>query len=255
MKTIVSFFRNRAMRFIPGECSAILRLTGVFVFLLIFCGVLSAQTVFDIEDSSSTGIDSIATNQNPFAFVDTASSLDGILSSGAVWTSVNPYPQGNTLLTVDIFRDTGCIAAGYLGSVISTTNRGGSWQTSTGIGGATEGLFAVNVVDSLYIYMAGTRGVIMKSTDGGGTWAKLSSGTSFLLYDIKFVDRNTGWVVGSNGYIAKTSNGGVTWSRQLTPSTGNFYSIDFTSPTKGWVVGDSGTIYTTNAALCKGYDP
>src|SRR5208282_3022535 len=182
MNTTINVSGNMGSRF--ANCIICAVIQRLFIFLLpvlIFYGVGSAQTGSGNSDSLYTEADTIATNQNPHSFVDSVMNTGGVLSSGAIWTSVNPYPTGNTLLAVDIFRDTGCIAAGYLGSVISTTNRGGSWQTATGIGGATEGLFAVDVVDSLYVYMAGTRGVIMKSTDGGATWAKLISITNFVL--------------------------------------------------------------------------
>ena len=92
-------------------------------------------------------------------------------------------------------------------------------------------------------YAAGAAGTIMKTTDGGLTWALQHSGTTADLNSLYFTDENTGFVVGCErfyyDYILKTTDGGATWSIEPFESA-NWLTIYFKSSDTGYAGGRSG---------------
>src|SRR5437870_3369344 len=71
---------------------------------------------------------------------------------------------------------------------------------------------SVKFLDINSAMLVGEDGVIMKTTDGGQTWADQTSGVTNVLYGNAFVDANTSFAVGENGLILKTVDGGNNWS-------------------------------------------
>jgi photosystem II stability/assembly factor-like uncharacterized protein len=95
----------------------------------------------------------------------------------------------------------------------------------------------------------GSSGVIIKTTDGGGSWISRPSGTSRLLQSVFFRDANTGWVAGGHftfgTVILKTTDQGETWvEKPCSESDGLLQDIRFVSDEVGWAVGykDDGSI-------------
>ncbi|WP_207436023.1 YCF48-related protein [Sabulibacter ruber] len=99
-------------------------------------------------------------------------------------------------------------------------------------------------------WAVGRNGVIAKSTDGGQTWTRQTSGTLRTLNAVHFTDAHHGWAVGDHDYVLKTIDGGQTWVPQTIPPAfvSHFFDVHFTSAHRGWVTGrrDShGTILST----------
>lgn len=94
-------------------------------------------------------------------------------------------------------------------------------------------------------YAVGWEGTILKTTNGGSSWAPTSSGTNKLLQAVYFTDANTGWVFGLNGTIRKTLNGGATWESSNIQTSGNMNSISFPTNSVGFAAADDGTIAKT----------
>src|SRR5690349_19937988 len=99
--------------------------------------------------------------------------------------------------------------------------------------------------DPLQGWAVGSGGTILKTTDGGRKWKKVSSGTSSLLTAVYFRDSRRGWVVGANGTVRTSEDGGETWKVTVVPTQAPLYAIVFVSPQKGWMVGGNGTILQT----------
>src|SRR6185503_18161986 len=57
--------------------------------------------------------------------------------------------------------------------------------------------------------VVGYAGTILRTTDGGQTWAPQDSGTALDLFDVFFTDTRTGSVVGEAGTVLRTLTGGV----------------------------------------------
>ena len=60
-------------------------------------------------------------------------------------------------------------------------------------------------------WAVGTKGTVLKTTDGGATWISQIGGMETDLNGVYFTDANTGWVVGNDGFIFHTVTGGETW--------------------------------------------
>jgi photosystem II stability/assembly factor-like uncharacterized protein len=101
--------------------------------------------------------------------------------------------------------------------------------------------------------VCGSDGVILRSTDGGGTWNARTSGTSSTLNSVRLLDDGLGWIVGNDVTIMKTVDGGSTWAAPSIPVLQNllnadFSCVDFASASTGVVVGNSGLILQTTDA-------
>src|SRR6185295_9236150 len=91
----------------------------------------------------------------------------------------------------------------------------------------TETLYAVSFSDSSHGTVVGYGGIILRTTNGGQTWAPQYSGTFSKLRGVWFTDTNTGTVVGDDGVILHTTNGGQTWTRQSWISPALFGNPDY----------------------------
>lgn len=81
-------------------------------------------------------------------------------------------------------------------------------------------------VDGQTAWAVGSAGLILRTEDGGKTWAGQHSGVRAGLLDAAFADAQVGWVVGGKGTVLKTTDGGATWSLQALPDTGNRFDPD-----------------------------
>ena len=91
----------------------------------------------------------------------------------------------------------------------------------------------------------GEQGSILRTTDAGATWTRISSGTAARLSGVSFADANTGIAVGDQGAILRTVDGGSTWTPQPSGTTNVLWGVSFTDAGTGTVVGDAGTILRT----------
>lgn len=112
----------------------------------------------------------------------------------------------------------------------------------------TSWINAIEMLDATTGFAVGGRwttatgGIILKTTDGGGTWTALAVNTDTVLkavsegddchpgqsldtvivnrtsrfHGASFIDVNTGWAVGMAGIIVKTTDGGDSWEHQNT---------------------------------------
>jgi photosystem II stability/assembly factor-like uncharacterized protein len=87
--------------------------------------------------------------------------------------------------------------------------------------------------------------MILKTTDGGTTWNKLTYETTQELYAVYFTDDNTGYAVGYVGTAIRTTDGGTTWTSLPVGSPESLHSVYFLSASKGFIVSDQGYIYRT----------
>ena len=105
-------------------------------------------------------------------------------------------------------------------------------------------------VDEMTGYTSGYGGLIMKTTNGGTSWLRQTSGTSYNLFAVHFpLDVQTGYVVGgdvsSNGCILKTTDGGATWNR-ISGLIDRLWSVHFpVDDQTGYAVGENGFMCKT----------
>jgi photosystem II stability/assembly factor-like uncharacterized protein len=91
------------------------------------------------------------------------------------------------------------------------------------------------VVDSL----------VMRTDDGGETWARIIVPSKLELFHLDFVNSSRGWIVGDKGLILTTQDGGVNWRKQNSGTTNTLFNVDFRDSSEGYAVGGKGTILRT----------
>ncbi|MFN2396309.1 MAG: YCF48-related protein [Bacteroidales bacterium] len=80
-----------------------------------------------------------------------------------------------------------------------------------------------------------SKGVILKTTDGGQTWELLTLPSS-LISDVDFINENEGWAVGRDGKIMRGTGGGQYWNTQESPINGLLTGVSFVDDDNGWIV-------------------
>lgn len=159
-----------------------------------------------------------------------------------------PQPGVYQLIATDA---NGCSSAA---TVVVSNNTGGTagqsaggcwqWQNPLPQGNA---LYTVYFADEQTGWTVGNKGTILKTADGGQTWATQVSGTGSHLIGVVFAaDKQTGWASGYDGVILKTVDGGETWIRQPSGTTKHLNYIWFVDQQTGWAVGENGTILKTS---------
>ncbi len=155
-------------------------------------------------------------------------------NGGANWTEISPSGSLYVNCIKFLNASTGYIINPYFRK---TTNMGANWIAVND----TSGL-DMHIVNSDTIYIAGYRGRVNISTNGGAAWTARNTGVNFDINRIDFLNSKTGWICGSNGIIMKTTNAGINWQTQL--SAGSAFilrDIHVLNQNYLWVSGDSGT--------------
>ncbi|MCY7345189.1 MAG: hypothetical protein LH614_03130 [Pyrinomonadaceae bacterium] len=91
------------------------------------------------------------------------------------------------------------------------------------------------VVDSL----------VMRTDNGGETWARIIVPSKLELFHLDFVSSSRGWIVGDKGLILTTQDGGVNWFAQNSRTDKTLYNVDFRDSDEGYAVGGKGVILRT----------
>jgi len=95
-------------------------------------------------------------------------------------------------------------------------------------------LSSVRFRDAANGWIVGFGGTILRSRDGGATWAALPSPAKTWLSAIAFDDKNRGWIAADNSILV-SEDGGESWKSipvadmifvsQLVPVNGSFWAI------------------------------
>ncbi len=104
------------------------------------------------------------------------------------------------------------------------------------------------VLDSQNVYIAGEYGYILKTTDGGSSWATQNIGPGYAISTISFINADTGFAGGKNNVIIRTTNGGIKWTMvHQTNGTANEWirKLFFVDNYVGYALNSIGQIYKT----------
>ena len=134
------------------------------------------------------------------------------------------------------------VAVGERGHILLSTDDGNNWRQVAAPTRRT--LTGVFLIDDTTVWAVGHQSVILKSGDGGETWAKANAEndpeTAYL--DILFLDAKTGFIVGSYGKFLSTSDGGKTWTEAKQDDDPHLSHI-IPAPDGGlWLTGEFGTV-------------
>ena len=157
-------------------------------------------------------------NQDPLT---TYASINGLALSGNTTIAVGEYGF--------IARKIGTNPWAFINSGL---NRSANWITTS---------------DGVYGLAAGQDGLILKTTDGGSTWAEISNSITLdSFYGIASAGRNFLWIVGDLGVLLASTDGGTTWVQQTTNTSNTLLSVSFIDNANGWAVGAAGQIIHTS---------
>ena len=95
------------------------------------------------------------------------------------------------------------------GNTINAQNCTWKWQNPLPQGNT---LNSIRFINNNTGWAVGNTGTILKTTDAGTSWLRISSGTFNNLQSVFFVDSISGWVAGDNGTILRTTDGGLNWN-------------------------------------------
>lgn len=94
-----------------------------------------------------------------------------------------------------------------------TRVKGWCWQVPTTSGNTVNGTF---FLDENLGWAYGSNGLVLKTTDAGQSWMKLSLPTQQEILGIKFRDAQYGLAIAANGIALVTTDGGATWKSHAT---------------------------------------
>lgn len=185
--------------------------------------------------------------------------------TGRIEASVEGVSEEATLALVDpvlydiyfIDEKTGWMV-GEFGKIYHTTDGGMNWEeqqnTLLGQAGIDDALnlpafFGVRFTDATNGMAVGIEGKVVKTSDGGKTWAFTAEDVSVLftdpLYDLHLFGEGKGWIVGAAGRVLRSQNGEWKPVAMGRPLTAWLRAIDFLDENNGWIVGGYGLILHT----------
>jgi photosystem II stability/assembly factor-like uncharacterized protein len=92
----------------------------------------------------------------------------------------------------------------------------------------------------------GGDGIVLKTTDGGSSWVKISTDTIPGLKAVYFTSMNVGYAAGFQDFFIKTTNGGSSWEQQsIASKLWYFNHIEFWDANNGITVSFPHDIYRT----------
>jgi len=137
------------------------------------------------------------------------------------------------------------IAGGFYGMELKSDDNGVNWKASfTGVNGKCTKINNLYFVDENLGFAAKSRGQLIKTENGGGTWTELiaPNNSIFAVYnDVFFYDKLTGFVVGrdknKNSIISSTTDGGKTWKDTTSVFKNELNTVYFATKLSGVVAG------------------
>ncbi len=122
------------------------------------------------------------------------------------------------------------------GAILHTTDGGAHWTSHAGPLVEDWTMISVATAHEDNVWAVGHGALIVKSTDGGDTWAVQqvpANAHGFYLLRISALDPNTAWVTGGSafgipqGIILHTDDGGATWTRQDSGQMTRLWDVGF----------------------------
>ncbi len=104
----------------------------------------------------------------------------------------------------------------------------------------TTALNGAWAIDENVVWMCGPSGVVIRTTNGGVTWAMVNAGlTGNDFYTLSAIDANTAEVGAGDGRMWRTTNGGFSWTLQiLTPTPVFIDVVHFFDSQNGFALSD-----------------
>ncbi|WP_158596190.1 WD40/YVTN/BNR-like repeat-containing protein [Oleomonas cavernae] len=158
--------------------------------------------------------------------------------------------SAQTLITAVTKAGPNLVAVGAWGHVLLSPDEGKTWtQIATPV---DVSLTSVHFVDEKLGFATGHDAVILRTEDGGQTWALVhfDPAAESPLFDLYMKDATTGFAVGAYSHVVTTADGGKTWTRKDLGDL-DFHMNGIAKAPDGrlWIAGEMGHIFVTDATL------
>jgi hypothetical protein len=163
---------------------------------------------------------------------------------GATWTVVEilathalfgQYPY--SLFALDYFH---IWAVTDKGGIAFSDDGGATW-TQQGLGVTIADLDGVKFANASVGYAVGTSGVVLKTIDGGATWAILATipaaYAAVMFSALEVLSEQALWITAFDGTLIYSADGGATWTIRHPAGATYLQVIAFSHPMVGWVFG------------------
>jgi photosystem II stability/assembly factor-like uncharacterized protein len=149
---------------------------------------------------------------------------------GATWEDISgAFGAADNLTAISFATENLGLVAGSSGIIYRTTNGGNSWENVSPVGIYNGGINHIVMLNEQLAFACGSSNSgynVIKSTDGGLTWAGVNTGNTNTMYKMYWSDNNNCVIVGASGKFLKTTDGGTVWtSGTVTGSTSALYDI------------------------------
>lgn len=151
----------------------------------------------------------------------------------------------STLWKLAVLPDNSMIVVGNSGSIFRKGVNCEIWETTLLPSGVTQGLRDISITPNGNIFVCGTNGRLLTSTDFGFTFQNVSTGVTTGLLATHFVDDSLGYIMGGGSggnIIRQTTNGGATWTNVASMLSHSPFAVSFPTIDTGYVVGVGGMI-------------
>jgi photosystem II stability/assembly factor-like uncharacterized protein len=123
-----------------------------------------------------------------------------------------------------------------------------TWEHLTPIK-SSDRLKASFILDDTTAYMGGFFGRLVKTTDGGKSWAQVDDVTGYPIsggiWGMHFPTNSVGYIPDDAGRIYKTIDGSASWTQLYNSTSSNFYDCHFFNADTGLVCGEFGELLKT----------
>lgn len=165
--------------------------------------------------------------------------------SGATWISVAVgsvngqfVPNGHSLEALDVYN---IFLATDDGFIYKSEDAGLSWTAQLTGTVTTDPINAIRFIDSNVGWAAGDGNFIVRTTDGGTTWATVTGPSGQAAVSIRVIevlDRNRAWIGFADGKLYRTVDAGVTWEQMSYSGSGvgSVRDIRFFDDSLGYMV-------------------
>ena len=185
----------------------------------------------------------LAFNQNNGVAVGAAGAILDTADGGKTWKPVTPSPTQLSLLGVDL-NGAHQIAVGQMGLILKRDAQS-AWQKIDS--GTEERLFAVSLNSQGVAAAVGSFGTVLKSADGGQSWAAIApdwsgyteDGAQPHLYGVNVDEAGAITIAGEFGLILRSMPGQAGW-QTLHKGAASIFALEIRDDGVGYAVGQSG---------------
>ena len=109
----------------------------------------------------------------------------------------------------------------------------------------TDKFFDVWPTGASRAFIAGARGKVLLTEDGGRHFTRISIGTDLAVFGIEMTDDQNGFLCGQDGLVMRTRDGGRTWERLASRTHLFIFGLSFPDRLHGFLVGDRSLVLST----------